>query len=84
MQSIELQSRAGADGVLHLDVPAAAPNADYDVLVILRPRAYAGSNGSAAERGWLPGFLAQTAGAWQGESLIREAPGDFELRDSLP
>jgi hypothetical protein len=65
MQTIELQSRADDAGLLHLNVDAGQPNVDYDVLVILRPK-------SAAPNGWLPDFFERTAGAWQGEPLVRE------------
>jgi hypothetical protein len=84
MQSIELHTRAGSDGVLHLEVPGAAANADYDILVILRPRNAQAGNGVPAPTGWMPDFFARTAGTWQGEPLVREPQGEYEVRDSLP
>lgn len=32
------------------------------------------------ETGWPIGFFARTAGAWQGEPLVREAQDDFDQR----
>jgi len=31
--------------------------------------------------GWPPGFFEATAGAWAGETLVREEQGDYEIRD---
>ncbi len=39
---------------------------------------------SPEELGWPPGFFERTAGAWQGEPLVREPQGKYEDRDKLP
>jgi len=33
--------------------------------------------------GWPEGFFERTAGAWQGEPLVRESQGEFERRREL-
>lgn len=35
------------------------------------------------DSGWPPGFFEATAGAWAGEPVVREAQGDYEVRDEL-
>ena len=35
------------------------------------------------DAGWPPGFFEATAGAWAGETLVREEQGDYEIRDEL-
>ena len=37
----------------------------------------------AEERGWPPGFFEATAGAWQGEPLVRGEQGEYEVREEL-
>lgn len=32
---------------------------------------------------WQPGFFEQTAGAWQGEKLVRPEQGEYEVRVEL-
>ena len=35
------------------------------------------------ELGWPPGFFQEVAGGWQGEPLVREEQGEYEVRDEL-
>ena len=83
MQTIELKSRAGADGVLRFEIPAGGANTDYDVLIVLQPSNRDGTQAASENRAWLPAFFEQTAGAWEGEQLVREPQGDFEMRDEI-
>ena len=80
MQTLHVQSQSGSDGVLHLDIPVEAPNADYDIVVVLQPRSNF-STTPAADRGWPPGSFEATAGAWQGD-FVRDQ-GQFEEREEL-
>lgn len=73
MKTISIRSRTDTAGVLHLDIPAEAPNADFDVLVVMQP-----SSGVAA--GWPPGFIEQTAGSIQDETFFRHEQGTYEER----
>jgi len=79
MQTVCVQSQSGADGVLHLDIPVDAPNADYEVIVVLRPKAHVGKPETPEDRGWPAGFFEATAGAWQGD-FVRDQ-GQFEERE---
>jgi hypothetical protein len=80
MNSIVVRSRVGPDGVLHLTVPIGAENANREVEVIIKAEA---KEGIEAEPTQWRKFVAETAGAWQGE-LERPEQGDYEQRDALP
>jgi hypothetical protein len=36
METVKLRSRAGADGILHLEVPIGVKNNDFEVIVIVQ------------------------------------------------
>lgn len=79
MQTVRTLGKAGDDGVLHLDIPVGAPNAEFEVVVI-QPKA-----GEAAPRtpeglGWPPHFFEETAGSIQDETFRRHDQGEFEER----
>ncbi len=78
METITLHSRVGADGLLKLQVPVNATNTDLEVVLIVQPVAP-----SAESLGWPQGFFEQTYGRWQGQPLVREPQGDYEVRDEL-
>lgn len=41
------------------------------------------TSATTEELGWPPGFFERTAGAWEGEPLVREDQGTQEERDKL-
>ena len=79
MRTLHVQSQSGSDGVIHLDIPAEAPNANYDIVVVLQPRPDVST--TTADRDWPPGFFEATADAWQGE-FVRDQ-GQFEERQEF-
>jgi hypothetical protein len=83
MQTIQLRSRVGADGVLHLQVPVSVTNTDVEVIVIVQPQAAGAKQPTPTELDWPPGFFEETAGAWQGEPLVRPPQGEYEVREEL-
>jgi hypothetical protein len=46
MQTIQTRERTGADGTLTVRVPLGQPDTEFDVVVVLQPKA--GANGAAA------------------------------------
>jgi len=78
METITLHSRVGADGVLKLQVPVKLTNTDLEVVLIVQPVASA-----RQEPGWPAGFFEEVAGGWQGELLVREDQGHYEVREEL-
>lgn len=78
MNRMVVQSRVGADGVLHLDVPIGQAEADKEVQITIDPV----PRPAMAQEEWRQ-FVLSTAGAWQGE-LERPPQGEYEQRDELP
>jgi len=85
MQSIKLNSHAGADGVLKLEVPVGVADTDFEVMVIVQPVAKVATlpKPTPEELGWPPGFFEQTAGALADEplELIEQLP--YEEREEI-
>jgi hypothetical protein len=81
MQTIQIRSQAGEDGVLHLNIPVGTPHAVYQVVVVLQPATAVTAPKSPEELGWPPNFFEETAGAWQGD-FVRDQ-GQFEERDEF-
>jgi hypothetical protein len=79
METITVHSHVGADGLLKLQVPLLVTNTDLEVVLVIQPLA-----GSTAQHAaWPAGFFEEVAGGWQGEQLMREPPGDYEVREDL-
>jgi len=83
MQSVMLQSRVGPDGILKLQIPIGLPDVEVEVMVIMQPLASNPTASLPEAQGWPAGFFEQTAGAWEGERLVRESQGDDEFRNEL-
>ena len=62
MAPIHLRAKVGPDGVLHLDVPVGADEADHEVEVTVRP-----ARPTLTQEEWHQ-FIAETTGAWKGIS----------------
>ena len=83
MQIIKLRSHVGEDGIMHLQVPVGKTDVDLEVVVIIEQTTPATQANTPEARGWPPGFFERTAGAWQGEPLIRGEQVEYEKRDEL-
>ena len=82
MNSFQLKTRVGTDGVLKLEIPVEVTETDLEVLVVfqaLTRRSRTGAN----KLGWPTGFFETVAGGWQGEPLVRAPQGDYEDRAEL-
>lgn len=79
---IELVSKVGPDGILHLDIPVAPSGANADVRVLVE--SMDGKELKVREplsrEEWLA-FIERTAGKWQGEF---ERPEQLELEERNP
>jgi len=78
MNRMVLHSRVGRDGVLHIEVPIGAADADQEVQVTIDPVPAV----PLTQEEWRQ-FVLSTAGAWQGD-LERPEQGEYEERDELP
>ena len=81
MQTLQIRSQAGADGVLHLEIPVGTPHAEYQVVVVLQPASDAPPPKTPEELGWPPGFFEEVIGSWQGDFVRAQA--EFEKREEL-
>jgi hypothetical protein len=81
MNRIVLKSRVGADGVLRISILIGGSDADREVQVTIEPAEEIGSKRLAVDE-WRR-FVAETAGAWQGD-LPRPEQSEFQCRDDLP
>jgi hypothetical protein len=50
MQTIQTRERTGTDGTLTVRVPLGQPDTEFDVVLVVQPKAPAG-------RGWPPGYF---------------------------
>ncbi len=78
MTSIELKSRADANGVLNLSIPLGHNDANCEVRVVVERL----SKPMTAEE-WKQSVLA-TAGSISDQTFKRHPQGDYEKRDELP
>lgn len=78
METITLNSHVGSDGLLKLEVPVKTKDADLEVVLIVQPL-----RSPVASGGWSAGFFEEVAGGWQGERLIRDEQGEYEIREDL-
>jgi hypothetical protein len=72
MQTIRMVEKTGKDGTLSLRIPMGKPEAEYEVLVVVQPRAPATD---AEERSWPAGYLDRTFGSIDDETFLRPPHG---------
>ncbi|PSF31161.1 hypothetical protein C7H19_23160 [Aphanothece hegewaldii CCALA 016] len=71
MQSIQLRSRVNEDGIINLQVPLELANHELDVVIVYQLVEVRTEEKLANDLGYPPDFFEKTAGAWQGEPLVR-------------
>ena len=82
MISFSVKTRLKPDGTLQVAIPTGLPEADVDVLVVIR-QSDAGS-GKAAQTGpWPDGFFDKTYGCLAEDPLVREPQLPHEAREKL-
>lgn len=74
MQTIQVETHVGADGILKLALPLDISDTDLEVLVVVQPK---------AKRSWPPGYFEQTAGSLADDPIARPSQGTYEERDTL-
>jgi len=81
-QPIRVRSRVAADGVLTLQIPLGAGEANTDVVVTVE-RARADEGDPAADRAEWHRFVDETYGSCAGLGLERQDQGTFEEREPI-
>ena len=65
METITMKAHVGADGILTLQAPITVTNADVEVVIVFQP---------------VKPEAEKAAGGRQGEQLVSEPPGEYEVR----
>ena len=61
MQSLNLNSRTGKDGILKLEMPIGMPNTDFEVVLVVNPLKKGHKAKATPQKGkWPEGFFEKT------------------------
>ncbi|MDY6803724.1 MAG: hypothetical protein SXA11_07945 [Cyanobacteriota bacterium] len=83
MQTLKLKAHIDTNGMLQLQMPPEVKDMDVEILVAFEPKAEEKKVKTAVAKGWQPGFFEKVIGGWQGEPLVREEQGEYEIREEL-
>jgi hypothetical protein len=82
MTSFSVKTRVKPDGTLQVAIPTGLPEADVDVLVVVRP--LDAGNGIVVQSGsWPEDFFDKTYGCLAEDPLVREPQLQHEAREKL-
>ena len=85
MYSLHIRTQVDSEGHVHVALPTQYIDQLLDLVVVFEPVAeYHSPVAESQHSAWPPGLYEATAGAWQGEKLVREPQGEYEVRDALP
>jgi hypothetical protein len=76
METIRVLEKTGKDGALNLRIPLGKPEMEFEVVVIVQPKATASATGTPEDRGWPPGYF-ELAGSITDETFIRHPQGEL-------
>lgn len=76
MQTLRVTERTGKDGVLHVRIPLGAPEADFDVVLVVQPKGTEPSSTTPDQRGWAPEYF-DLAGSIDDETFVRPPQGEL-------
>ena len=82
MTSFSIKTRLKPDGTLQVAIPTGLPEADVDVLVVVRPLD-AGGGKVAQKSSWPEEFFDKTYGCLAEDPLVREPQLQQEAREKL-
>lgn len=83
MNSIQIRALVDEEGRVELQLPERLHGKLLDLVVVYEPVLEGEQEEAAQPAGWPAGLYEATAGAWQGEPLLREPQDDYEERDVL-
>lgn len=84
MNSIVIRTQVDEKGRIELHMPPQCWGQTLELIVVYEAVDGEVPDDRDSPDGWPTGVYAATAGAWQGELLVREPQGEYEVRDSLP
>ena len=83
MNSIHIRALVNEEGRVEVQLPEQLHGKLLDLVVVYEPVPEGEQVEAAQPAGWPAGLYEATAGAWQGEPLLREPQGEYEKRDPL-
>jgi hypothetical protein len=83
MQSINLRSHVGSDGILHLEIPLGITDKEIEVMVIYQQLEPSAQGKTPQNLGWPAGFFEQTYGSCQDDPIVIDSEGYFESREEI-
>jgi hypothetical protein len=69
MHTIQATERTGSDGTLTLRLPLGQPDTEFEVIIVVQPKAVAG-------QGWPPGYF-DLAGCIDDNTFVRHPQGEL-------
>jgi hypothetical protein len=72
METVRALEKTGKDGALHLRIPLGRPDAEFEVVVVVQPKASGGIEGV----GWPPGYF-DLAGSITDKTFLRPSQGEL-------
>ena len=69
MQTLRMTERTGKDGVLHVRIPLGAPEADFDVVLVVQAEGDRAPPPTPEGLGWPPGYFDKTFGSITDETF---------------
>jgi hypothetical protein len=75
-QTLRVTERTGKDGVLHVSIPLGAPEADFEVTLVVRPKMTEPSPAAHDRAGWSPDYF-DLAGSIDDETFVRPPQGEL-------
>ncbi len=76
MQTLRVTERTGKDGVLHVSIPLGAPEAEFDVVLVVEPKGDKPVPALPDDGGWPPHYF-DLAGSIPDETFVRPPQGDL-------
>lgn len=84
MRTLTVRALVNKRGLVTLEMPKEYADQQVDLVIVYEQVTVPAEGEQSLARNWPSEFFAATAGAWQGEPLLREQPGEYETRDPLP
>jgi hypothetical protein len=75
-QTLQVTGRTGKDGVLHVSIPLGSPEADFDVALVVQPKATEASPAAPDQAGWSADYF-NLAGSIDDATFVRPPQGEL-------
>jgi hypothetical protein len=77
MRTVRISEKADKDGMLHLRIAVGQPDAEFEAVIVLQPKAEPVVARTPEELGWPPGYFESTAGSITDETFVRPPQGEM-------